>query len=201
MHHGKHVRRLNRTSAHRKAMFRNMVSALIKHERIETTLPKAKELKKIADKMITIGKKGDFNAKRSAMAYLREHGTTIPILFDTLAPRFANRNGGYTRIQRIGQRYGDNAPMAVIEYIDGKNDLKKELVMKQIARAISPASGKPIPNMSVEDILAGKGEVLGGKKLQRDIKKLQASPHSATLKTDIEAELAKVSEQMSSAKL
>lgn len=71
MHHGKHVRRLNRTSAHRKAMLRNMVSALIKHERIETTLPKAKELKKIADKMITIGKKGDFNAKRSAMAYLR----------------------------------------------------------------------------------------------------------------------------------
>lgn len=71
MHHGKHVRRLNRTSAHRKAMFRNMVSALIKHERIETTLPKAKELKKIADQMITLGKKGDVNAKRSAMAYLR----------------------------------------------------------------------------------------------------------------------------------
>jgi ribosomal protein L17 len=71
MHHGKHVRRLNRTSAHRRALFRNMVSALIKNERIETTLPKAKELKKIADKMITIGKKGDFNAKRSAMAYLR----------------------------------------------------------------------------------------------------------------------------------
>ncbi|CAO3660421.1 unnamed protein product [Umbelopsis ramanniana] len=200
MHHGKHVRRLNRTSAHRKAMLRNMVSALIKHERIETTLPKAKELK-IADKMITIGKKGDFNAKRSAMAYLREHGTTIPILFDTLAPRFAERNGGYTRIQRIGQRYGDNAPMAVIEYIDGKNDLKKELVTKQIARALSPASGKPIPNMSVEDILAGKGEVLGGNKLQRDLKKLQQSSHAASLKTDIEAELAKLSEQMSSAKL
>lgn len=71
MHHGKHVRRLNRTSAHRRALFRNLVSALIKNERIETTLPKAKELKKIADKMITIGKKGDFNAKRSAMAYLR----------------------------------------------------------------------------------------------------------------------------------
>ncbi|KAG2184147.1 hypothetical protein INT44_009162 [Umbelopsis vinacea] len=201
MHHGKHVRRLNRTSAHRKAMLRNMVSALIKHERIETTLPKAKELKKIADKMITIGKKGDFNAKRSAMAYLREHGTTIPILFDTLAPRFANRNGGYTRIQRIGQRYGDNAPMAVIEYIDGKNDLKKEFVTKQIAHAMSPASGKPIPNMSVEDILAGKGEVLGGNKFQRDLKKLQNSSNAASLKTDIEAQLAKLSEQMSSAKL
>ena len=137
----------------------------------------------------------------AALPYLQEHGTTIPILFDTLAPRFAERNGGYTRIQRIGQRYGDNAPMAVIEYIDGKNDLKKELVTKQIARALSPASGKPIPNMSVEDILAGKGEVLGGNKLQRDLKKLQQSSHAASLKTDIEAELAKLSEQMSSAKL
>ncbi|KAJ2955868.1 hypothetical protein NQZ79_g8200 [Umbelopsis isabellina] len=202
MHHGKHVRRLNRTSAHRRALFRNLVSALIKNERIETTLPKAKELKKIADKMITIGKKGDFNAKRSAMAYLREHHTTIPILFDTLAPRFANRNGGYTRIQRIGQRYGDNAPMAVIEYIDGTFDLKKEIVKKEIAQVLSPASGKPLPNLSVQDILAGKGETMGlSRKLQRDIKKVKASPNAVSLQGDIEAEIAKVSEQMSSTKL
>ncbi|GAB5587568.1 hypothetical protein Unana1_02468 [Umbelopsis nana] len=202
MHHGKHVRRLNRTSAHRKAMFRNMVSALIKHERIETTLPKAKELKKIADQMITLGKKGDVNAKRSAMAYLREHHTTVPILFDTLAPRFAARNGGYTRIQRIGQRHGDNAPMAVIEYIDGKFDLKKEFVAKRIARALSPASGKPIPNLLVQDILAGKGETMGfSNKFQRDLKKVQSSPNAASLQTDIEAELAQLSQKMSSTKI
>jgi hypothetical protein len=92
--------------------------------------------------------------------------------------------------------------MAVIEYIDGKNDLKKELVTKQIARAFSPASGQPMANLSVEDILAGKGEVLGGgKKFHRDLKKLQQSSHAASLKTDLEAELAKLSEQMSSAKL
>lgn len=123
-------------------------------------------------------------------------------MFDTLAPRFAARNGGYTRIQRIGQRHGDNAPMAVIEYIDGKFDLKKEFVAKQIAHAMSPASGKPIPNMSVQDILAGKGETMGlGNKFQRDLKKLKASPNAATLKTDIEAELTKLSERMSSTKL
>lgn len=92
--------------------------------------------------------------------------------------------------------------MAVIEYIDGKFDLKKEFVAKQIAHAMSPASGKPIPNMSVQDILAGKGETIGlGSKFQRDLKKLKASPNAATLKTDIETELTKLSERMSSTKL
>jgi large subunit ribosomal protein L17 len=123
-------------------------------------------------------------------------------LFDTLAPRFADRNGGYTRIQRIGQRYGDNAPMAVIEYIDGKFDLKKEIVKKEIAKVLSPASGKALPNLSVQDILAGKGETMGfSRKLQRDIKKVQVSPNAASLQGDIEAEIAKVSERMSSTKL
>lgn len=117
MRHGKSGRKLNRTASHRKAMFANMAAALIKHEQIVTTLPKAKELRPIADKLITLAKKGDLHARRQAISKIRDKDM-VQKLFDTLGPRYAERNGGYTRVLKAGFRYGDNAPMAVIELVD-----------------------------------------------------------------------------------
>lgn len=117
MRHGKSGRKLNRTSSHRKAMFANMAAALIKHEQIVTTLPKAKELRPIADKLITLAKKGDLHARRQAISKIRDKDM-VAKLFETLGPRYAERNGGYTRVLKAGFRYGDNAPMAVIELVD-----------------------------------------------------------------------------------
>ncbi len=116
-------RKLNRTSAHRTAMFANMAAALIKHEQIVTTLPKAKELKAIADKLITLGKKGGLANRRLAISRLRDQ-TQVAKLFDTLAARYEGRNGGYTRVLKAGFRYGDNAPMAVIELVDRDESAK-----------------------------------------------------------------------------
>jgi large subunit ribosomal protein L17 len=110
-------RRLDRTTEHRTAMFRNMVTSLIKHERIVTTTPKAKELKRFADKIITLAKKGGVHARRLAFADVRD-GEALSKLFDTIAPRFATRPGGYTRIVRVQNRVGDNAPMAMIELVE-----------------------------------------------------------------------------------
>ncbi|RUS32352.1 mitochondrial ribosomal protein L17 [Jimgerdemannia flammicorona] len=134
MHHGKHLRRFNRTSAHRKAMFRNLTSSLIQHESITTTLPKAKDLRRMADRMITLGKQGDEHARRQALAYLRDPKITIPKLFGPLAARFASRSGGYTRIMPLGPRKGDCAQMAVIEYVDGPHDLRFESVVRRLVR-------------------------------------------------------------------
>jgi large subunit ribosomal protein L17 len=117
MRHGKSGRKLNRTASHRKAMFANMAAALIKHEQIVTTLPKAKELRPIADKLITLAKKGDLHARRQAISKIRDKDM-VKKLFDVLGPRYAERNGGYTRVLKAGFRYGDNAPMAVIELVD-----------------------------------------------------------------------------------
>ena len=117
MRHGKAGRKLNRTSSHRKAMFANMVASLIEHEQIVTTLPKAKELRPIVEKLVTLGKRGDLHARRQAIAAVRDE-RLVRRLFDTVAPRYAERNGGYTRIMKAGFRYGDNAPMAVIEFVD-----------------------------------------------------------------------------------
>jgi large subunit ribosomal protein L17 len=110
-------RKLNRTSQHRTAMFANMAAALIKHEQIVTTLPKAKELKPIVEKLITLGKKGGLSNRRLAISRLRDEAQ-VQKLFDTLAPRYADRQGGYARVLKAGFRYGDNAPMAVIELVD-----------------------------------------------------------------------------------
>lgn len=120
MNHKKSGRKLNRTSAHRKAMFNNMVSSLLEHERIKTTTPKAKELRKIADKLITLGKKGDLQARREAYKYLGNRDA-VHRLFHEIAPRNAERNGGYTRILKIGNRYGDCAPMSLIELVEREN--------------------------------------------------------------------------------
>lgn len=117
MRHGKAGRKLNRTSSHRKAMFANMVASLIEHEQIVTTLPKAKELRPIVEKLVTLGKRGDLHARRQAIAAVRDE-RLVKRLFDTVAPRYAERNGGYTRIMKAGFRYGDSAPMAVIEFVD-----------------------------------------------------------------------------------
>jgi large subunit ribosomal protein L17 len=110
-------RKLNRTSTHRKAMFANMANALIKHEQIKTTLPKAKDLRPIVEKLITLGKKGGLANRRLAFAQLRDD-TMVKKLFDTLGPRYGTRSGGYARVLKAGFRYGDAAPMAIIELVD-----------------------------------------------------------------------------------
>ena len=117
MRHGMSGRKLHKTSTHRKAMFANMAAALIKHEQITTTLPKAKELRPIAEKLVTLGKKGGLHNRRLAYAMLRDDAM-VAKLFGALATRYASRAGGYTRVLRAGFRYGDAAPMGVIEFVD-----------------------------------------------------------------------------------
>ena len=123
MRHGKSGRKLNRTSSHRKAILGNMAVALIKHEQIITTLPKAKELRPFVEKLVTLGKKGGLSARRQASAQLPEEKWAAK-LFETLGPRYAGRAGGYTRVIKAGFRYGDNAPMAVIEFVDRDPDAR-----------------------------------------------------------------------------
>lgn len=117
MRHGVSGRKLGVKSQHRHAMFANMAAALIKHEQIETTLPKAKELRGIVEKLITLGKKGGLSNRRLAMSRLRDE-TQVKKLFDVLGKRYQDRNGGYTRVLKAGFRYGDNAPVAIIELVD-----------------------------------------------------------------------------------
>jgi large subunit ribosomal protein L17 len=117
MRHGNSGRKLNRTSSHRKAMFANMSAALIKHEQIVTTLPKAKELRPIVEKLITLAKRGDLHARRQAIAQIRDEAQ-VQKLFGVLGGRYKDRQGGYTRILKAGFRYGDNAAVAVIEFVD-----------------------------------------------------------------------------------
>ncbi|GJM01582.1 MAG: 50S ribosomal protein L17 [Rhodomicrobium sp.] len=117
MRHGRKGRKLNRTSSHRTAMFANMSAALIKHEQIVTTLPKAKELKRVMDRLITLGKRGNLHSRRLAVARIRDEAMAKK-LFDVLADRYKDRSGGYTRVLKAGFRYGDNAPLAVIELVD-----------------------------------------------------------------------------------
>ena len=123
MRHGNAHRKLNRTHSHRKAMFANMAASLIEHEQIVTTLPKAKELRSIVDKLITLGKRGDLHARRQAISRIRDV-QQVKKLFDVLGPRYQERNGGYTRVLKAGFRYGDNAPMVVIELVDRDVDAK-----------------------------------------------------------------------------
>ncbi len=117
MRHGNAYRKLNRTAEHRRAMFANMSAALIKHEQITTTLPKAKELRPIVEKLVTLGKRGGLTARRQAIAEVRDVAI-VKKLFDVLAPRYKERQGGYLRIMKAGFRYGDNAAVAVIEFVD-----------------------------------------------------------------------------------
>jgi large subunit ribosomal protein L17 len=123
MRHGRVHRKLNRTHEHRRAMFANMCASLIKHEQIVTTLPKAKELRPIVEKLVTLGKKGGLANRRQAISELRD-ADMAGKLFDTLAARYKDRHGGYTRIIKAGFRYGDNAAMAVIEFVDRDMEAK-----------------------------------------------------------------------------
>ena len=123
MRHGKVHRKLNRTAEHRKAMFANMAASLIKHEQIITTLPKAKELRPIVEKLVTLAKKGGLSARRQAVAEIRD-AVQVKKLFDVIGPRYKSRNGGYTRIMKAGFRYGDNAAKAVIEFVDRDAEAK-----------------------------------------------------------------------------
>lgn len=121
MRHGNGLRKLNRTSSHRLAMLRNMTNSLLRHETITTTLPKAKELRRVAEPMITLGKKPSLANRRLAFDRLRDREMVVK-LFDELGPRFANRNGGYLRILKVGFRDGDNAPMAMVQLLDQPDD-------------------------------------------------------------------------------
>ena len=123
MRHGLSGRKFNRTSPHRQAMFANMAAALVKHEQIKTTLPKAKDLRRVVDRRITRGKRGDLHARRQALSVLRDRKITAK-LFDELAARYKDRPGGYTRVLKAGFRYGDMAPMAVIELVDRNPEAK-----------------------------------------------------------------------------
>jgi large subunit ribosomal protein L17 len=146
--HGVSGRKLNRTTSHRSAMFRNMVSSLLQHERIYTTLPKAKEIRRWADWMITLGKRGDLHGRRQALATIREKATVYK-LFQELAPRYQNRQGGYTRIVKVGFRRGDGSPMCLIELITDSGSAPKKV------RPKVPASGEtqPVVETRKADIL------------------------------------------------
>ena len=123
MRHGKAHRKFNRTAEHRKAMFENMAASLIKHEQIVTTLPKAKDLRPIVEKLVTLGKRGDLHARRQAIAQLQDE-TIVRKLFEVIGPRYAERQGGYTRVLKAGFRRGDSAPVGVIEFVDRDLDAK-----------------------------------------------------------------------------
>ena len=123
MRHGNAHRKLGRKPEHRKAMFANMAAALIKHEQITTTLPKAKELRPVVEKLVTLGKRGGLHARRQAISQIRDVAM-VKKLFDVLGPRYKERNGGYTRVLKAGFRYGDNAAVAVIEFVDRDESAK-----------------------------------------------------------------------------
>ena len=123
MRHRRAGRKLNRTASHRRALFANMAAALIKHEQVVTTLPKAKELRRVTDRLVTLAKRGNLHSRRLAVARVRD-AAMVKKLFDILGPRYKERSGGYTRVLRAGYRYGDSAPMAVIEFVDRDPDAR-----------------------------------------------------------------------------
>src|SRR5213078_2536150 len=141
MRHGKVHRKLNRRSDHRRAMFANMAASLIKHEQIVTTLPKAKDLRPVVEKLVTLGKRGDLHARRQAVAEMRDVAM-VKKLFDVIGPRYKERNGGYTRVLKAGYRYGDAAPVAVIEFVDRDVEAKgsDDRARHEAARAAAPAT-------------------------------------------------------------
>ncbi len=140
MNHGKAHRKLNRKPEHRRAMFANMAAALIKHEQIITTLPKAKELRPVVEKLVTLGKRGDLHARRQAISQVRDVAM-VKKLFEVIGPRYKERNGGYTRVLKAGFRYGDSAPVAVIEFVDRDADARgKDSGPVQREAAAAPAA-------------------------------------------------------------
>jgi large subunit ribosomal protein L17 len=143
MRHGNAHRKFNRTAEHRRAMFANMAVALIQHEQIVTTLPKAKDLRPVVEKLITLGKRGDLHARRQAIAQMRDI-EIVKKLFEVIGPRYKDRNGGYTRVLKAGFRHGDNAPVAVIELVDRDVEAKgkEDVARHEAAKAAAPATAE-----------------------------------------------------------
>ena len=141
MRHGNAHRKLNRKAEHRRAMFANMAASLIRHEQIVTTLPKAKDLRPIVEKLVTLGKRGDLHARRQAIAEMRDLAM-VKKLFDVIGPRYKDRNGGYTRVLKAGYRYGDSAAVAVIELVDRDLEAKgkEDIARHEAAKAAAPAT-------------------------------------------------------------
>lgn len=136
MRHGSGYRRLNRTHEHRKAMFANMAGSLIEHEQIKTTLPKAKELKRVVEKLVTLGKRGDLHARRLAASRLKQDAY-VAKLFEVIGPRYKDRNGGCVRVLKAGFRYGDMAPMAIVEFVDRDADAKGAIDRARISEEVT----------------------------------------------------------------
>ncbi|MBK5274354.1 MAG: 50S ribosomal protein L17 [Desulfuromonadales bacterium] len=145
MRHGNSGRRLGRTTSHREAMFRNLVTSFLNHEKITTTDAKAKEIRSVAEKMITLGKRGDLHALRQAASYIREK-SVVTKLFTTIAPRYKDRPGGYTRIVKLGIRQGDAAPISIIELVE--EEMKPRKVAKKPAPAVKVAKSVAAPVVS-----------------------------------------------------
>lgn len=167
MRHNMSGRKLNRTSSHRKALFSNLVCSLIEHEQISTTLPKAKDLRSFADKMITVAKKDTLAARRQALSFLRSE-EAVKKLFDVLGKRYASRNGGYTRVLKSGLRYGDCAPMAIIEFVDrdvkAKGLRQKTLLAASKEAEKAPAEKKETPKAEVKKVKDVKSTDVKAKK-------------------------------------
>lgn len=167
MRHNMSGRKLNRTSSHRKALFSNLVCSLIEHEQISTTLPKAKDLRSFADKMITVAKKDTLAARRQALSFLRSE-EAVKKLFDVLGKRYASRNGGYTRVLKSGLRYGDCAPMAIIEFVDrdvkAKGLRQKTLLAASKEAEKAPAEKKEAPKAEVKKVKDVKSTDVKAKK-------------------------------------
>jgi large subunit ribosomal protein L17 len=155
MRHNKTGRRLGRNSSHRAAMMRNMVTSLIDHEKITTTVPRAKELRKIAEKMISLGKRGDLHARRQAMQVIRDR-KVVGKLFEMIGPRYEKRPGGYTRILKTGNRLGDNAPVCIIELVEEEFTPKP----KKQAPAVEPVTAAAPVDETVAEQAAGEEEVV-----------------------------------------
>ncbi len=142
MRHARGYRHLNRTHEHRKALFANMAGSLIEHEQIRTTLPKAKELRRVVEKLVTLGKRGDLHARRQAASRLKQD-RYVSKLFDVLGPRYQDRNGGYVRVLKAGFRYGDMAPMAIIEFVDRDPEARGEADRARVAEEEAEAQDLP----------------------------------------------------------
>ena len=183
MRHGDKQRKFNMPKSQRRALFANLTNALLMHEQITTTLPRAKELRSFADGMITFAKKGDLNSRRLASAFLRDE-EVVAQLFSTLGPRYANRNGGYTRVLKSGFRYGDCAPMAIIELVDretsakGSKDLARVKAEKEALAAAEAATNAP-----VEEPKAEKAEKKASKAKKDTESKASTTEKTASAKT------------------
>jgi large subunit ribosomal protein L17 len=158
MRHNKSGRRLGRNSSHRSAMMRNMVTSLIEHEKITTTDSRAKELRKIAERMITLGKRGDLNARRQALQVIHDR-KVVAKLFDMVAPRYKERPGGYTRIIKLGNRLGDNAPQSIIELVEEEftSKPKKTAPASKAVKKVAPADvAPPVEEPGTEELSAAE---------------------------------------------